>query len=168
MAMGTNVAVVGSGGQIVYSNGTSFATPILAGLSACLWQALPELTSFEIIRLLRETASAFSHPDSLMGYGIADVYKAYTQGRTGLKPVKTENTIFFSVNPHENRLYLNFNHSQNESKFVLNIYSSVGIKVLSVSDFSSSIDISSLPKGVYIASLQTGAQPAIVRKFIKF
>ena len=168
MALGTSVAVVGSSGQVLYSNGTSFATPIMAGLSACLWQALPELTSFEMVRLLRETANAFSRPDSLMGYGIADVYKAYTQNKTGLKPTGNGNTVSFFVNPYENRLYLNFDHSQNESKFVLNIYSSVGIKVLSVSDSSSSIDISSLSKGIYIAYLQMGAQPATVRKFIKF
>jgi len=167
MAMGTNAAVIGSAGQIVYSSGTSFSTPIMAGLSACLWQALPELTSFKMIQLLRETAGAFSHPDSLMGYGIADVYKAYTQGKTGLKPIRKENTVFFSIHPSENRLYLNFKYSPNESKLVLNIYSTVGIKVLSVSDFSSSIDISSLPKGIYIASLQMDNKSATVQKFIK-
>jgi len=167
MAMGTNVAVVGSGGQIVYSSGTSFSTPIMAGLSACLWQALPEHTSFEMIQLLRETANTFAHPDSLMGYGIADVYKAYAQEKTDLKPVGGENTVPFSINPYENRLYLNFNHLSNESKLVLTIYSVVGIKVLFVSNFSSSIDISSLPKGIYIASLKIDNKQATVRKFIK-
>lgn len=167
MAMGTAVAIVGSNGQIVHGNGTSYATPILAGLGACLWQALPELTSFEMIELLRKTANAFSHPDSLMGYGIADVYKAYTQSKTGLKPAGTENTVYFSINPRENRLYLNFNHPQNHSKLILNIYSGMGIKLLSVSNVSSSIDISGLSKGVYIAHLQMGDKPAYVRKFIK-
>jgi subtilisin family serine protease len=167
MAMGTAATVVGSNGQIVYGNGTSYATPILAGLSACLWQALPELTSFEMIELLRKTANAFSHPDSLMGYGIADVYKAYTQSKTGIKPVSTDNAVYFSVNPHENRLYLNFNHLPDNSKLVLNIYSSVGIKLLSVSNVSSSIDISGLSGGVYIVHLQMGDKTAYVRKFIK-
>jgi subtilisin family serine protease len=168
MAMGSSVVVIESTGQIIYSNGTSFSTPILAGLSACLWQALPELTSFEMIQLLQQTANAFSYPDSLIGYGIADVYKAYTQTKTGLEPLKTEDVLIFSVNPYENRLYLNLDHSQNESKLVLDIYSGVGIKVLSVHDFSSSIDISSLPKGIYIARLQMRDKPAYVRKFIKF
>ena len=167
MAMGTAVAMVGGDGKIVNSNGTSFSTPIMAGLSACLWQALPELTSFEMIQLLRETAGSFSHPDSLTGYGIADVYKAYFQNKTGLDPVNTEKVVFFSVNPYENHLYLNFDHSTNGSNHILNIYSTIGIKVLSVTEFSSSIDISFLPKGIYIACLQTGNKPATVRKFIK-
>jgi hypothetical protein len=169
MAMGTNVAVVGGNGQICnpYPSGTSFATPILAGLSACLWQALPELTCFEIMDLLRETAGAFSHPDSLTGFGIADVYKAYTQNRTGLKPAGTEDMDYFYINVRENRLYLNFNHRQNNLPFVPDIYSCMGIKLLSGTDASSPVDISSLPKGIYIVCLQTGGQPAFVRKFIK-
>ncbi|MDR2691601.1 MAG: S8 family peptidase, partial [Dysgonamonadaceae bacterium] len=154
-------------GQIDYPNGTSFATPILAGLSACLWQALPELTCFEIIELLRETANAFSQPDSLMGFGIADVYKAYTQNKTGLKPAGMENAVYFHINARENRLYLNFDHLQNNSPFVLDIYSGVGIKLLSASNVSSSIDISLLQKGIYIVRLQTGGKPVFVRKFIK-
>ncbi|MDR2621897.1 MAG: S8 family peptidase [Dysgonamonadaceae bacterium] len=167
MAMGTANALIGSNGQIRYGSGTSYATPVLAGLGACLWQALPKLTAFEMIELLRETANAFSHPDSLMGYGIADVYKVYVQSKTGIKPVETENTVFFSVNSRENRLYLNFSQLQDNSKLVLNIYSGVGIKLLSVSKLSSPVDISSLPKGIYIARLQTGDRPAYVRKFIK-
>lgn len=165
MAMGTGVTVVNGNGQINYPNGTSFATPVLAGLSACLWQALPELTCFEIIELLRETANAFPQPDSLMGFGIADVYKAYTQKKTGLKPAGTDNAAYFCINIRENRLYLNFNHDS--SPFALGIYSGVGIKLLSVSNISSPVDVSSLPQGIYIARLQTGGKPAFVRKFIK-
>ncbi|MDR0612575.1 MAG: S8 family peptidase [Dysgonamonadaceae bacterium] len=167
MAMGAGVTVVSGSGQINSGSGTSFATPILAGLSACLWQALPELTGFEIIELLRETANAFSHPDSLTGFGIADVYKAYTRNRTGLKPAGTEDAVYFCINARENRLYLNFNRLKNNSQFVLDIYSGVGIRLLSVPNVSSPVDISSLPEGIYIARLQTGGRPVFVRKFIK-
>jgi subtilisin family serine protease len=167
-AMGTGVAIVGRSGHIGYSSGTSFSTPILAGLSACLWQALPELTGFELMKLLRETADAFLQPDSLMGFGIADVYKAYTQNKTALKQTGTENTVFFYINARENRLYLNSGYLQNDSKFVLNIYSGEGVKMLSVPNVSSPVDISSLPKGIYIARLKTGDKPVLVRKFIKW
>ncbi|GHT07251.1 serine protease [Bacteroidia bacterium] len=84
MAMGSSVSVITSGGDIVKSNGTSFATPILAGLSACLWEALPNLTAFEMLKLLRESGDRFQHPDASYGYGIADVYKAYTNSKTGI------------------------------------------------------------------------------------
>ncbi|MBI1798462.1 MAG: S8 family serine peptidase [Candidatus Eisenbacteria bacterium] len=57
-------------------SGTSFATPLLAGLAACMIQARPRFAPLSIIRMLRETASRASTPDTLMGYGIPDGLKA--------------------------------------------------------------------------------------------
>ena len=53
-----------------FLSGTSFAAPLVAGLAACLMQALPQWTPVEIIRLLRSTASRALTPDDRMGYGI--------------------------------------------------------------------------------------------------
>jgi subtilase family serine protease len=166
MAMGSHTSLIGSSGSIVTSNGTSFSTPILAGMGACLWEALPELTSFEIISLLRETAHQYSTPDPEMGYGIADVYKAYSRAKTGLTPAQTENRTYLFVNLSENRLYINLDASQNYARSSLNIYSGLGMCVLNVSRLSDSIDISFLPQGIYIARLQIG-DTFYVRKFIK-
>jgi subtilisin family serine protease len=167
MAMGTTAVVMDSNGQTTRRNGTSYATPILAGLGACLWQALPDLTALDVVALLRETAHAFSQPDSLMGYGIADVYKAYTHSQTGLKPIGTDDAAGFSIHPRDNRLYLNPDQSPHRSRLLLDIYSGVGVKWLSVSTAASSIDVAFLPRGVYIARLQMDGKPAYVRKFIK-
>ena len=75
MAMGvSNVLTDVSGNPQGYAvhNGTSFATPLLAGLAACLIQARPLWPPKLIIRALRETATRFGSPDTLMGYGIPD------------------------------------------------------------------------------------------------
>ncbi|MDD2436791.1 MAG: S8 family serine peptidase [Massilibacteroides sp.] len=77
VALGTGSCVIDPSGNIRYANGTSFATPILAGLGVCLWQALPWLSNAEIIELLRESSSQYKRPDAELGYGIPDVYKAY-------------------------------------------------------------------------------------------
>jgi serine protease AprX len=58
------------------ANGTSFATPILAGAAACLWQAHPEKTNMQIRNAIIESASQFYAPDSLLGYGIPNFAKA--------------------------------------------------------------------------------------------
>lgn len=81
VALGTGSCVIDPYGNIRYANGTSFATPILAGLGICLWQALPWLNNYEIIELLRESSSQYKHPDAELGYGIPDVYKAYKKER---------------------------------------------------------------------------------------
>ena len=77
VALGSGVTVIGSDGNVKYANGTSFATPIMAGLGVCLWQSLPWLTNKEIIELIRQTASQANQPDVEKGYGIPDIYKAY-------------------------------------------------------------------------------------------
>jgi len=80
VALGSGSCVINSSGDISYANGTSFATPILAGLSICLWQALPSLSNTEIIELIRKNADKHKQPDAEMGYGIPNMYKAYKKG----------------------------------------------------------------------------------------
>lgn len=77
VALGSGCCVLDSTGCVRYANGTSFATPILAGLAVCLWQALPQLSNNSMVKLLQETAHQHKQPDVELGYGIPDVYKAY-------------------------------------------------------------------------------------------
>lgn len=81
VAQGSGCCVMSPEGEISYANGTSFATPILAGLGICLWQALPRLSSSEIIALLQRTSSHASRPDAETGYGIPNIHKAYKKGK---------------------------------------------------------------------------------------
>lgn len=81
VAQGSGCCVISPEGEISYANGTSFATPILAGLGACLWQALPHLTSSEIIALLQQSATKAKRHNDGMGYGIPNICKAYKKGK---------------------------------------------------------------------------------------
>lgn len=80
VALGSGSCVIDPQGSIRYASGTSFATPILAGMGVCLWQALPGLSNKEIIALLQEVSSQAKRPDAELGYGIPNVYKAYKKG----------------------------------------------------------------------------------------
>lgn len=64
-------------GKVRTSNGTSFAAPLMAGMVVCLRQAFPEKSSYEILNAVRYSGSQASAPDTLMGYGIPDMLKAY-------------------------------------------------------------------------------------------
>ncbi|MGZ3865342.1 MAG: S8 family peptidase [Bacteroidia bacterium] len=59
-------------GSVNTGSGTSFATPILAGMVACLWQGNPTKKNMEVIAAIKQSSSQFATPDSLMGYGIPD------------------------------------------------------------------------------------------------
>lgn len=81
MAMGSPAAVITGRGTIIQDNGTSFAAPILGGLVACLWQALPHMTAKQIMELVRRCGSNARTPDNIFGYGIPDFYKAFMLGK---------------------------------------------------------------------------------------
>ncbi len=81
MALGSPAAVVTGRGAIINDMGTSFSTPILTGMVACLWQACREKTAHEIIKIVRQSAHLHDKPNNVMGYGIPDFEKAYALGR---------------------------------------------------------------------------------------
>ncbi len=77
-AVGLNAVVASaSTGAPVYGNGTSFASPNMAGITSCLWQAFPEVNNMGIIDALQQSASKASAPDNRVGYGIPDAKKAF-------------------------------------------------------------------------------------------
>ena len=82
MATGLPSAVYSTAGSLTYSAGTSFSSPILCGMVACLWQALPNLNAYQIMDVVRKSGNRAENPDELYGYGIPDFFKAYTIGLT--------------------------------------------------------------------------------------
>jgi hypothetical protein len=73
VAQGSGVYVADPyGGGFTYSGGTSFSSPILAGMAACLWQANPSMTNMQIADAIRQSASQYLTPDDMLGYGIPD------------------------------------------------------------------------------------------------
>lgn len=64
------------------SNGTSFATPLLAGMAASLWSALPDKNAMQIRDLIIQSAHLYPSydPNNQMGFGIPNAWVAYTMG----------------------------------------------------------------------------------------
>ena len=90
-AVGVRTQLINPGGNIVTSNGTSFATPLLAGLAASLWSALPDENAMQIRSRIIRSADRYLNPDmDQYGYGIPNAWKAYTMGPEGIEDVQTE------------------------------------------------------------------------------
>lgn len=79
-ALGSPVALISGRGTLVHDMGTSFSTPIVCGIVACLWQGLPGKTAREIMELVRRSASQADDPDNILGYGIPDFWQALMIG----------------------------------------------------------------------------------------
>ncbi len=79
-AMGKRTAVASLGGyKVNASNGTSFSSPVLAGMGTSLWSAFPDRSWEEIKDALVQSGDDYWAPDTLLGYGIPDMTLAYAQ-----------------------------------------------------------------------------------------
>ena len=77
VALGASTALLSGRGTLAHDMGTSFSTPLVSGLTACLWQGLPDKTALEIIELVRQSADQYTEPTNIFGYGIPDFWGAY-------------------------------------------------------------------------------------------
>lgn len=77
VALGLGTAAITSTGEIEPVNGTSFSGPVMSGLAACLWQSAPQLTSLELLDIIRKSADRYATPDGTYGYGIPNMKTAF-------------------------------------------------------------------------------------------
>ena len=71
-AKGENVFVQWIDGTLTLNRGTSYASPLIAGMAACLWQANPQATNMEIKQAIERSCDRYLYPDFEYGYGIPD------------------------------------------------------------------------------------------------
>ena len=160
-------------------NGTSFATPILAGAAACLWQAHPTMTAMEIRRAIIESASQYLNPDTLLGYGIPNFALA-SSVLTGIPFASNDNLLNIYPNPFDNTFTFDFfsDTSQNIDIAIFNVEGKL-IESESRSLVSGSINkitipsnnnlsktTSTLSKGIYILQVKSD-KFLFTRKLVK-
>lgn len=81
--------------------GTSFATPLMCGLVASLWSAVPSLTPAQIRQVVRASANLYDTPDIRLGYGMPDFGLALTLAR---QLCETESSIEIVNTTHKSSL----------------------------------------------------------------
>lgn len=76
-AMGKATSLIGDNCSVGAANGSSFAAPVLCGGIACLWQALPNLTAWQLRNLVRMSSDRYTNPNNTQGFGIPNLCTAY-------------------------------------------------------------------------------------------
>jgi hypothetical protein len=116
--MGEGAYVCQPGYNFAAGNGTSFASPIMAGAVACLWQAHPNKTNMQILEAIKETASKHTSPDNQYGWGIPDMCAAHNY--LSITTVQEESkAISVKVFPNPAKEQINFSLTENAKSVTL-------------------------------------------------
>ncbi len=147
------------------ADGTSLATPVAAGMCACLWQAMPVYTATEMMQIIRESSHLYHNPNTEFGYGIPDFYGAYAS-HVGIHDY---NPLQLSVYPNPVTDQLNIVNPDGNIQTVT-LYNASGQLVLQTAVSNSpilEINVSSLPNGFYIGTATLNNHQTATFKFIK-
>jgi serine protease AprX len=153
VAKGLNATISSSNGNIGTSSGTSFSSPIMTGLVTCLWQALPQLTNFQIMDLVKQSSHLFQNPNNNLGFGIPNFQLAYNLGLDNVSV--TESSILYP-NPFTDFLTIKLN-VENSKEANLLIFNSLGQMVSShiLNNTNNNILPNLSTAGVYFYELST-------------
>jgi hypothetical protein len=176
MAKGQGTTVARGYSGIETGSGTSYSSPIIAGMSTCLWQANPTMTVMEIQAAIKESASRSDNPDNEYGWGIPDYMEAHTimtNIETPLENIEGIITVKTWPNPFNSALTIEIKSELNENvRFEL--YNLIGSLVLSenhqmVNNSAVSLfnhKLADLNAGIYFLKIKT-FETTTTKKLIK-
>lgn len=157
MAMGSGTTVAVGNNGVSSGSGTSFSSPIITGMTTCLWQANPNLKVSQIQEAIKQSASNSTSPNNLVGWGTPD-YELANSLLTTVEnfPGKQNDIIQAWPNPFSDVLNFRINLPNSDNVSVeLSAVSGVVVykQEFAINGNSADIDISlivnKLPNGIY-------------------
>lgn len=145
------------------STGTSFASPLVAGLAAGIWQAFPNKTNKEILALIRDSGHTASTPNNETGNGIPNFNRAKNLILGVEDNISNHDYIVF---PNPTMGEISIRSASNNRIKTINISNILGQNVyqkqLNYKTNTLKVNLHTLPQGLYILSINAG------QKQIKF
>lgn len=174
VAQGASAVVASINGGISNASGTSFSSPIIAGMTACLWQMAPDLRNTDIMNAIQQSASQSTNPDYLLGYGIPNysvagiILSGFNRSR-----VTSENRINIYPSPFTDQINIVYHSSDTQTVTIQivdiagrlvyrkeNVVHKQGINYIKVPQ------LQSLKSGVYVVKIFSEGE-VISRKILK-
>jgi serine protease AprX len=171
-AFGDATAIVRGDGAISRGSGTSFASPLIAGFAACIWQINPDWTSQQVIEALKTSAHKASSPDNLVGYGVPN-YTYVIEGKTLNVANVFDDKVYAYPNPFRGDTLFLRSGGKLKKGLAVKIIDAQGKEVFnreySYKETKEDIEltIKNSQQGVYYLFLQSGKEKKVV-KLINF
>lgn len=163
-AMGSQTYLITGNGLPGYSSGTSFSSPVLAGMGACLLQANPYSNVKQIKMAIEQSASMYNKPDSLLGFGIPDFEKAdkYLKANTSLPIISREVNWVVSPNPFTDQILIRNLNRGYDDNCLISFCNLNGVYLweasVKVSETISLKNLTNLPSGLLILTIRSGGK----------
>lgn len=175
MAVGWRTKIYKVGNTVGSGNGTSYAAPAIAGLAACLKQAHPNRTNFEIISAIRQSADRYEEPDVKggYGYGIPDACKAddiltKIDGLVAQNKWVTAESSVMGCTGKEKSLNIKPMFSKRKVKEYV-LYNSKEQPISSFTKKTKSIDFSEFTEGHYLLkAIRKKGAPIVANLYVNF
>jgi subtilisin family serine protease len=113
-AIGMYTYIINPNGSVGQGDGTSFSAPVIAGLSACLWQSNPQASMMDIYNAICSSADRYYIPDDFYGYGIPNFSIADYLLKTANQS-KAGNGFKVFPNPFTDKFYIVFDEPVNSA-----------------------------------------------------
>lgn len=171
VAQGQGSAIISAySGNVSSGNGTSFSSPITAGMVACLWQASPTKKNTEIMAAIEQSGTLADNPNDLLGYGIPDYLMAYELITDTGAEILVDNTISIYPNPFYSNIEISLNELPSDD--LMTELVDVTGKVVFSNTFTTKsrkyniTGLDDLPSGIYFVRVSSG-NDAFVQKLVK-
>ena len=168
-ALGLSAVVSGRDGSLASSSGTSFSSPIVAGLAACLWQVFPNANNMDIRNSIQAAGHLYPGSDNQLGYGIPNFYDAQRGLGTAENAVLLSQLKIFP-NPVKQYLHLALPaNEENPAHLEVQVLSAAGQVLRDYGTMPAEELIRlpfDLPKGAYLVKVRVGEQEW-VEKIVK-
>lgn len=127
-AMGTQCLTVMTDGSLKTGNGTSFACPMISGMSACIWQSNENAKNMDLFSSIKKNASLADKPNNYLGWGIPNATKSLEEisGKQLINLPNHQNRLNITPNPVENDFSIVYMNYYDLKKFYLELYNSNG------------------------------------------
>ncbi len=154
VAQGQQSVLSSTNGTIGTASGTSFSGPIMAGMIACLWQALPDKTNSEIVQLVKESASLYTNPTNELGYGIPDFNLALNNALLNVNS-SANNAFLLFPNPANETITISFPSRFESATF--SVYNTIGQLILTknLTNQNSKVELNGIQSGMYLYTLES-------------
>jgi serine protease AprX len=167
-ALGWSTFLQRSDGTFGYLSGTSFSSPVMAGMAACLWQSQPNATAEQVKTAIEMSGHLYENPNDKMGFGIPDMYRAWQLLQnlsTSAPEISKQWTAF--PNPVGDVLILQKNSSQFQDTVRIEIFTMDGKLVQQwIKPDANRIelcDLNSIPKGILLLKISSSKYSEIIK-----